>query len=92
MNKADQYPVAIFEDRYSGTYSGGPWIAVAWAALMVDANNTRAQFCLIGDDGPSGGDVEAAAFWRNPPDWVAVGSSPLEAVRILRNRSDFSLS
>ena len=75
----DQHPVAIIEDRYGGAYSGGGWIAVSVADSLHElGDGSRADFIL--NDGPSLGDSEAAAFWDNAPDWVAVGNTPDEAV------------
>ena len=62
------YPVAVFQDRYNGTYSGGAWFAVA--NVNRDGRNA-ASF----EDGPYGGRVEAARFWRDPPKWKAVGNT-----------------
>ena len=91
----DQYPVVIIEDRYNGAYSGGRWIAIA------NANRTefglRPCEQQVGDmdratylleeygTGPHGGDPEAAAFWLNAPDWMAVGDTPDQAMMNLRN-------
>jgi len=63
------YPVSIVQDRYQGCYSRGDWLAVA-----------NADERPIFDSGPYGDDVEAAAFWSNPPDWIRAGASPDEAV------------
>lgn len=79
------YPIAILEDRYSGVYSGGIWIAVAQADELLDSSNTRVQFCLTSDDGPYGSDSEAAEFWSDPLDWIAVGETPELAIENLRN-------
>ena len=81
------YPIAVVQDRYRGTYSGGAWLAIANASDLVDGTVTRAQFCLVADDGPSDSDVEAARFWRNPPDWIAVGQTPEEAIEALQKDS-----
>jgi hypothetical protein len=80
---SETYPIVLLQDRYRGTYSGGAWLAIANASDLLDEKTTRAQFCLVGDDGPSDGDVEAARFWRNPPDWIAVGRTPAEAIEAL---------
>jgi hypothetical protein len=86
MSADEDYPIAVFEDRYGGGYSGGAWIAIAEASEPFDEENTRAQFCLIGDAGPFGGDVAAGVFWNNPPEWIAVGPTPAVAIEALRNR------
>ena len=67
-----------------GTYSGGSWLTIANGSELIGEAMTRPQFCLIGDDGPSDRDIEAATFWRNPPDWIAVGPTPDEAINRLR--------
>jgi hypothetical protein len=84
--RSDYYPLVLVEDRYAGTYSGGLWLAVARASELVENTNTRAQFCLTGDDGPSGGDIEAASFWRDPPHWISTGATPDEALKTLSDR------
>ncbi|APH72275.1 hypothetical protein [Aquibium oceanicum] len=81
----ETFPIAIFEDRYTGVYSGGRWLAVASATDGLDGKETRIGFCLESDDGPSGSDVEAATFWVDPPLWIAVGGTPDEALANLRN-------
>ena len=81
----ETYPIAIVQDRYTGVYSGGWWPAIACATDIVDGNQTRVDFCLVSDDGPSGSDVEAGSFWVSPPSWIAVGNTPEEALANLRN-------
>lgn len=86
------HPIVVIEDRYTGVYSEGAWIAVANAlrpASDVDTfdpgvnyrNPTRADFVL--NDGPSLEDPQAMKFWSMAPDWIAVGDSPDAAVRNL---------
>jgi hypothetical protein len=65
------YPVAIYEDRYGGCYSKGKWLAVAEA----DIHNL-----LNMQGGPYGNDTDCADFWGNPPQWIAVGATPEEAL------------
>lgn len=84
MVQNGEYPIVVLQDRYGGAYSGGAWLAIANGSDLVGEAMTRAQFCLIGDGGPSDSDVEAATFWRNPPDWIAVGQTPDEAINALR--------
>jgi hypothetical protein len=38
---------------------------------------------LVLEGGPSGGDTEAMLLWDNPPEWIAVGDTPGEAVAAL---------
>jgi len=73
------HPVAIIEDRYGGIHCGGAWIAVANADQFHEGR-MRAEFVLATDGGgPHASDPEAEAFWREAPDWVAVGATPQEA-------------
>ena len=75
----EYYPIVIVEDRYRGSYSGGQWLAIREADVAMERDGpTRAPFVV--DDGPSGSDPEARTFWDNPPDWIAVGATPDEAV------------
>lgn len=87
-NDADQWPIALIEDRYSGCYSGGKWIAISESDQIVDAVNTRVQYCLIAENGPSGGDTEAASFWESAPTWIAVAQTPSEAIDLLGSRTN----
>jgi hypothetical protein len=52
--------VALIQDLYRGTYSGGGWLAIAEASELVDSTNTRVQFCLTDDRGAFGSDPDAA--------------------------------
>ena len=71
------WPIAIIEDRYMGTYSGGKWIAIAnWR------EDSRLE--LIEDEG-NGGDCEARDFWYEPPSWAAVGDTPDAALAKLKS-------
>ena len=78
------YPVVVLQDRYSGVYSGGGSLAIACATDLTEDATTRADFCLMSDDGPSGSDVEASMFWVDPPSGIAVGDTPDEAIEKLR--------
>jgi hypothetical protein len=80
----EAYPIAIVQDRYTGVYSGGRWLAIACATDILN-DRSRVDFCLDSDKGPSGSDVEAGTFWLDPPSWVAVGNTPEEALANLRN-------
>jgi hypothetical protein len=78
------YPIAIVQDRYTGVYSGGTWLAIS-KADSPHYGQSRANFVL--NEGPHGDDSEAAEFWADPPDWIAVGDSPQEALdRLLQGR------
>jgi hypothetical protein len=79
----DNFPVALVQDRYQGVYSGGAWLAIAEASELVDSTNTRVQFCLTDDRGPFGQDPDAAAFWVDPPAWIASGNTPAAALEAL---------
>jgi hypothetical protein len=84
------YPIAIIEDRYTGVYSKGAWLAIAKAdEPMPSGSSSRLSFCLAEEPrtpGPHGDDTEAMAFWNNPPDWIAVGSTPDKALEALRGK------
>ena len=71
------YPIAIVEDRYHGTYSGGEWLAIAMADA-VDNGAYRIIRCL--DGGPHGDDTDAMFFWQSPPGWIAAGHTPQSAL------------
>jgi hypothetical protein len=69
--RIDCYPVAIIEDRYGGTYSHGKWLAIR------EMNNDRYRIVMMG---PHSEDGDAADFWDDPPEWIAVGDTPDEAL------------
>ena len=76
------YPIAVIEDRYGGTYSGGKWIAVAdFYASCGDALRSRLGVVV---DGAHGDDLTAAEFGGEKPEWCAVGNTPDEAIANLR--------
>jgi len=79
------YPVAVIEDRYSGTYSGGRWLAIAGADAFENGL-TRIARCVESGPGPSGDDGEAMDFWNEAPDWIAVGDTADAAIDNLRKR------
>jgi hypothetical protein len=77
------YPVSITEDRYQGAYSRGKWIAIASADEHLSAfHEGESLFCL----GPWGGDRDAARFWNDPPNWIAAGATPNEALAALESK------
>ncbi len=78
MTKLDMYPIVVLEDRYSGAYSGGLWIAVAEGDKRRRMDEVWA--------GAHGDDITAAEWAQNMPEWVAVGGSPNDAVRNLHNK------
>jgi hypothetical protein len=83
----DEYPVAVIQDRYSGSYSGGAWLAIARCDETIGRlGPSRIVFCLT--EGPHGGDGDAMAFWSEPAPWIAVGNTPDEALAALRKRHD----
>jgi hypothetical protein len=87
------HPIAVVQDSYSGTYSGGKWIAIARAndlkcgcALLADliaAKTVQHEAIRPLRDSPWGNDLSAAGFWVCPPDYVAVGDTPDAAVEAL---------
>lgn len=79
------HPIAVVEDRYSGTYSGGRWLAIA-AADAFENGLIRVAFCVEDGAGPSGQDGDARDFWSEPPAWIAVGDTAEAAIEALRKR------
>ncbi len=79
-----RYPIAIIQDRYGGTYSGGLWLAVA---SCTDMDNGSYLIVRMIEDVPHGSDTETMIFWQSPPDWIAVGNTPNEALAALKARS-----
>ena len=86
-------PICVFEDRYSGTYSGGAWIAVAMPDKSVGRHYrsvlTAPTHFHYAFDGTHNTDLEAAKFGRliEVIPWIAVGSTPDEAVRNLKSKA-----
>lgn len=80
------FPIAIIEDRYTGAYSGGRWLAIAMADVSEGQHSTRVSAMLA--EGPFGQDCDAMDFWENPPDWIAVGHTPTDAFTELQNKLD----
>jgi hypothetical protein len=79
-----QYPVAIVEDRYGGTYSGGRWVAIAeYDSPACDGECTRISFFT---DRAGGDDGDAWEYWgeHHAVDWLAVGPTPDAALAALR--------
>jgi hypothetical protein len=76
--------IAIVEDRYSGAFSRGAWLAIRDPAAPVELGLSRLDW--VEEYGPGGNDVEAAVFWyREKPDWIASGATPEAAkARLLR--------
>ncbi len=71
------HPIMLLQDRYGGGYSGGQWIAIREANEMFETDSLAAW---VVKNGPNGDDRDAAGFWSNPPDWIAVGASPEDAM------------
>lgn len=68
------WPVAIHEDRYSGSYSGGSWLA------------TSGDLSLFGS-AVYGDDIEASRFWRSTRSVrIGVGDTPETALANLVKR------
>ncbi|RZF65634.1 hypothetical protein EWE75_04880 [Sphingomonas populi] len=74
------YPVVITQDRYTGCYCNGEWIAVARAS---DRESDLSRIDWVLEYGPSAGDIEAACFWGDPPSWIASGPTPEGAIEAL---------
>ncbi len=88
---SDTYPVAILEDRYSGSWSGGKWIAVACAdnyapGESLDALRTRSREEFVWG-GSHDETVRTMSFWEEARGitWIAVGDTPDEGVDALRS-------
>lgn len=77
MKEARIHPVAILEDRYGGCYSRGAWLAVNGADTL---ENGCYRIIRTLEGGPCGDDCDAALFWGDPPDWIAAGATPDEAL------------
>lgn len=88
--KLRHWPVAIIQDRYNGTYSGGHWLAISEADTPEAGYVSRVAMAL--DDGPHGGDGDAMLFWRDPPPWIAVGSTPTAALEALYDKPTLETS
>ncbi|RYD63217.1 MAG: hypothetical protein EOP83_12735 [Verrucomicrobiaceae bacterium] len=81
------YPMALIEDRYSGTYSGGRWLAIAKADQFdPDWAEYSARVNAMMMDGPASDDSGAMNFWDNPPEWIAAGETPEAAIEALIDR------
>lgn len=72
------FPIAIIEDRYTGAYSEGRWLAVTQYDLSTRSSELN--------DGPFGDDTEASTFWAAQPQWIAAGDTPDEALHNLEQR------
>lgn len=75
--------VLLLEDRYQGVYSKGTWLGI----IDPDAphgDGSRGAFVV--DRGPSDGDMGAAAFWDNPPDWIVAGNSPKHVMDLISTK------
>lgn len=85
------YPVSIFEDRYTGVYSGGTWVAVAQADQVHSNGKTRYDIVF---DGTHNDDISAGTFGNLIDDipWIAVGNSPNEAYENLVRKQDLERS
>lgn len=77
----DLYPITVIEDRYSGTYSGGNWVAFNLEPWDVPE-------AALGDD------VSCFNYFERSGDIFGVGSTLEEAVRklyqIVREKADIS--
>lgn len=77
MTEEHIYPIAIVEDRYSGVYSRGKWLAVNGADTL---DNGCYRIIRTLEQGPHGDDTDAMIFWAEPPDWIASGNTPDQAL------------
>ncbi|MCW3581745.1 hypothetical protein K6Y74_01795 [Burkholderia cenocepacia] len=91
----DPSPIAVIEDRYIGSYSGGTWIAISEYDLEFSPGISRLSWLSSGDDGPLDDDPEAREFWGSVApglSWIAVGNSPDEAIANLHIRFNGALT
>lgn len=72
--------ILMLEDRYGGVYSNGAWLGVIDADARHE-DNSRGGFVV--SDGPSGGDMIAAAFWDEAPEWIVAGRSPKHVMDLI---------
>jgi hypothetical protein len=77
------FPILVLQNRYTGTYSGGERLAISEADRL---ENGAFQIIRALESGPHGDDGDAMDFWYDPPDWIAVGKTPDEAVANLRDK------
>lgn len=70
------YPVTIIKDRYSGTYSGGNYVAFPLDPWDVPKES-------------QGGDVECMEFWADPSVTVGKGRTEKEANDDLKSKMGF---
>ena len=83
------FPIAIIQDRYGGCYSKGKWVAISNYGdedSEFDEYEMKLEYLL---DSGMGDDVESRKFWDTYRDakYLAVGSSPHEAMENLRKKN-----
>ena len=86
MSDLEMYPIAVVQDRYGGCYSKGEWLVIS-KTTHLENGAYRIIRCLDGD--PHGEDFDAQLFWRDPPEWIAAGKTPEEAIANLRKKLGF---
>jgi hypothetical protein len=67
------YPVTIIQDRYTGTYSGGRWLAFNLDPVDLP-------------DGPFSDDVTCFNFWTETQMVIGIGDTPDEALESLKSK------
>jgi len=87
MRDLMMWPIAILEDRYGGTYSGGAWLGIAEADEPLSEGGSVSRLDYVQVGGPFGGDGDAMAFWMEPPNWIVSAGSPNECLAKLRERA-----
>ena len=87
------YPISIFEDRYTGVYSGGKWIAVANSDMydntIVETEHYHKTHYELAFEGTHSDDITAGEFGymiKFVP-WIAVGNTPNEALENLQKKN-----
>ena len=91
------WPIAVFEDRYGGTYSGGKWLAVAAFECgcsemddLTEDDRTKLDYAA---NRALSGDFEAGEFGGKIAEirWLSVGETPDEAIKNLREKARANL-
>lgn len=85
------YPIAVYQDRYGGTYVAHKGLRGSWVAF---ADIDRHHWSPSNNEGPWDDDISACTWWEYHHDvpWIGVGYSPTEAWdRLLINMAEEDL-
>lgn len=80
------FPIAVIENRYGSHIGGGDFIAIGKATELYRIS-MRISWVMLDGSGPYGEEIDAVAFWNNPPRWIAAGATPEAAIRALQNKN-----